>query len=71
MLHLKNHKEQDERHVNHLGEHINWQKSQAKLVLELALKNNMIIITKEIVTLTEKGHVFTEKAIKLYYRRKC
>jgi manganese/zinc/iron transport system permease protein len=63
LLHLKNHKEQDERHVNHLGEHINWQKSQAKLVLELALKNNMIIITKEIVTLTEKGHVFTEKAI--------
>lgn len=63
LLHLKNHKEQNERHVNHLGEHINWKKSQAKLVLELATKNNMIIITNNIVSLTEKGHIFTEKAI--------
>lgn len=63
LLHLKNHKEKDERHVNHLGEHINWKKSQAKSVLELALKNNMIDIVDEIVSLTEKGHVFTEKAI--------
>lgn len=63
LLHLKNHKEKDERHVNHLGEHINWKKSQAKSVLELALKNNMIDIVDEIVSLTEKGHIFTEKAI--------
>lgn len=63
LLHLKNHKEQNERHVNHLGEHINWKKSQAKEVLELATKNNMIVITNNIVSLTEKGHVFTEKAI--------
>lgn len=63
LLHLKNHKEQNERHVNHLGEHINWKKSQAKLVLELATKNNMITITNNIVSLTEKGHIFTEKAI--------
>ena len=63
LLHLKNHKDKKERHVNHLGEHINWKKSQAKSVLELALKNNMIDIADEIVSLTEKGHVFTEKAI--------
>jgi manganese/zinc/iron transport system permease protein len=63
LLHLKNHKEQNERHVNHLGEHINWKKSQAKLVLELATKNNMIIVTNDIVSLTDKGHTFTEKAI--------
>lgn len=63
LLHLKNHKEQNERHVNHLGEHINWKKSQAKLVLELATKNNMIVLTNDIVSLTEKGHIFTEKAI--------
>lgn len=63
LLHLKNHKDQNERHVNHLGEHINWQRSQAKSVLELALKNNMIVIDNEIVTLTDKGNVFAENAI--------
>ena len=63
LLHLKNHTEEKERHVNHLGEHINWQKSQAKLVLDLALKNNMIVIDEDIVTLTEKGNTFTENAI--------
>jgi manganese/zinc/iron transport system permease protein len=63
LLHLKNHNDQYERHVNHLGEHINWQKSQAKSVLELALKNNMIVIVNDIVSLTEKGNTFTENAI--------
>jgi len=63
LLHLKNHKEKKERHVNHLGEHINWQKSQAKSVLELALKNNMIVIENDIVSLTKKGNTFTENAI--------
>lgn len=63
LLHLKNHNDENERHIKHLREHINWKKSQAKQVLELALKNNMICIDKEIVFLTEKGHVFTEKAI--------
>ena len=63
LLHLKNHKEKKERHVNHLGEHINWKKSQAKSVLELAMKNNMIDINSEIVSLTIKGNAFTENAI--------
>lgn len=63
LLHLKNHNDQNERHVKHLGEHINWHKSQAKSVLELAIKNNMIVITNEIVSLTDKGHDFTEKAV--------
>lgn len=63
LLHLKNHMEEEERHVKHLGEHINWKKSQAKAVLDLAVKNNMIAITNNIASLTEKGHVFTEKAI--------
>lgn len=63
LLHLKNHTETKERHVNHLGEHINWRKQQAKAVLELALKNNMIIVENNIVTLTEKGNVFAENAI--------
>ncbi len=63
LLHLKNHTEERERHVNHLQEHINWQKVRAKTVLDLALKNNMIVFNKNIVSLTEKGDTFTSKAI--------
>jgi manganese/zinc/iron transport system permease protein len=63
LLHLRNHNEKEERHVNHLQEHINWQKVRAKTVLNLALKNNMIDIEKNIVSLTEKGNDFTTQAI--------
>jgi manganese/zinc/iron transport system permease protein len=63
LLHLKNHDEKSERHVKHLNEHINWQKVRSKTVLELAQKNNMIIINNNIVSLTKKGHTFTSKAI--------
>ena len=63
LLHLKNHSEERERHVNHLQEHINWQKVRAKTVLDLALKNNMIHIEKQVVSLTDKGNEFTSKAI--------
>lgn len=63
LLHLKNHSEKSERHVNHLNEHINWQKVRSKTVLDLALKNNMILINKNIVSLTKKGENFTSKAI--------
>ena len=63
LLHLKNHNEENERHVNHLREHINWQKIRAKTVVDLALKNNMITINNHIVSLTEKGHEFTSQAI--------
>lgn len=63
LLHLKNHDEAPERHVNHLNEHINWQKVRSKTVLDLALKNNMIVIDKKIVSLTEKGDEFTSQAI--------
>jgi len=63
LLHLKNHTDERERHVNHLQEHINWQKVRAKTVLDLALKNNMIVRDKNIISLTEKGKLFTSKAI--------
>jgi manganese/zinc/iron transport system permease protein len=63
LLHLQNHDELKERHVNHLNEHINWQKVRSKTVLDLALKNNMIGIENNIVSLTEKGKAFTSKAI--------
>ena len=63
LLHLRNHNEEEERHVNHLNEHINWQKVRSKTVLELALKNNMIVIDANIVSLTKKGKNFTTQAI--------
>ena len=50
LLHLKNHSEESERHVNHLQEHINWQKVRSKVVLGLALKNNMIHIDNDIIS---------------------
>jgi manganese/zinc/iron transport system permease protein len=52
-----------ERHINHLNEHINWRRVKSKSVLDLALKNNMIIIEKSIISLTDKGKNFTDKAI--------
>ena len=63
LLHLQNHEEESERHVNHLNEHINWQKVRARSVLDLAMKNNMIIIENDIISLTEKGKSFTTEAI--------
>ena len=63
LLHLNNHTEESERHINHLNEHINWHQVRSKTVLELAIKNNMISITKDIVTLTHKGQGFTELAL--------
>ncbi|MCK0130499.1 metal ABC transporter permease [Flavobacteriaceae bacterium F08102] len=63
LLHLNNHSEIEERHINHLNEHINWRKVRAKFVVDLALKNNMVTIDEDIISLTEKGRIFTEKAI--------
>jgi len=63
LLHLNNHNEESERHLNHLQEHINWQRVRSKTVVELALKNNMIVIDQDIVTLTKKGKEFTDQAL--------
>ena len=63
LLHLNNHKEKKERHINHLNEHINWHKVKSQSVVDLALKNNMITIDSSIISLTEKGKSFTDKAI--------
>ncbi|WP_299766708.1 metal ABC transporter permease [uncultured Dokdonia sp.] len=63
LLHLNNHTEESERHINHLNEHINWQRVRSQTVLDLAQKNNMITITDSIVTLTSKGKEFTDLAL--------
>ncbi|WP_340076027.1 metal ABC transporter permease [Leptobacterium sp. I13] len=64
LLHLQNHDEETERHINHLEEHINWGRLKSKTILTLALKNNMITINKNIISLTPKGKSFTSEAIK-------
>lgn len=63
LLHLNNHNEKEERHINHLQEHINWQKIRAKTVVDLAEKNNLISIKNQVVSLTEKGDNFTKIAL--------
>jgi len=63
MLHISNHEEEKERNINHLQEHINWTASRAKKILKLAGKNNMIVIKNNVISLTDKGDKFTQKAI--------
>lgn len=63
LLHLQNHSDPKERHVNHLQDHINWQKVQARTVLDLAKKNNLIQISNQIASLTPKGEEFTQEAL--------
>ena len=63
LLHLNNHSEVNERHINHLQEHINWQRVRSKTVLDLAERNNMIRITDNVVSLTDKGKEFTDLAL--------
>jgi len=63
LLHIQNHEEEEERHVNHLNEHINWHEVRAKSVLDLATRNNLIDIEKSIISLTQKGVDFTQQAV--------
>lgn len=63
LLHLNNHSDINERHLDHLQEHINWQKVRSKSVVDLALKNNMVTIEDQVVSLTEKGKDFTNLAL--------
>src|SRR5699024_861695 len=63
LLHLNNHTDWRERHLNHLQEHINWQKIRSESVVNLALKNEMILIEEGIVSLTSKGQDFTDRAL--------
>lgn len=67
LLHIKNHsqnkEEEIERKIDHLTGHFNWSGKQADFVLDFAIKNNMISIENELVTLTSKGEIFTNEAI--------
>ena len=70
LLHLNRHDEKSERHINHLREHINWREVQARTVVNLAEKNNLIEIKNGVVSLTEKGLTFTEKSLEYIVNNK-
>lgn len=70
LIHLSRHEEESERHINHLQEHIDWHEVRAKRVLDLALKNNLIDIDNDIITLTEKGSLFTEKSLEYIFENR-
>lgn len=70
LIHLSRHEEESERHINHLQEHIDWHEVRAKKVLDLALKNNLIAIDNDIITLTEKGSLFTEKSLEYIFENR-
>lgn len=70
LLHLNRHEEESERHINHLREHIDWHEVRAKTVVDLALKNNLIEIEDQIISLTEKGLRFTEKSLEYIIENK-
>ena len=70
LLHLNRHEEKKERHINHLREHIDWHEVKARQVLDLALKNNLVKIDKDIVILTQKGLTFTEKSLEYIIENK-
>ena len=63
LLHIQNHDDPNERHVNHLNEHINWHKVRAQSVLKLASQNNLINIIDGYIELSPKGKRFTNQAI--------
>ena len=69
-LHLQIHNEDEERHIDHLCEHINWQKVRLQTVLELASKNNLIQISNHMVSLTGKGREFTDGALRYIIENK-
>ena len=64
LLHLSRHEEQEERHTNHLQEHINWKEQHAKTILHMALDNGLIKIEDNIISLTAHGAQFAEKSLK-------
>lgn len=70
LLHLQNHDEIQERHINHLCEHINWRKARSRKVLELAAQNNLITISDNIVHLTRKGREFADEALRYITQNK-
>ena len=74
LLHIKNHSHSNdlsELEPDHLTLHFSWSKKQAKTVLELAERNNLINIVNNVVQLSEKGETFTSEALEyILYNKK-
>lgn len=74
LLHVKNHSQSNdlsELETDHLTLHFRWSKKRAKIVLELAEKNNLINIVDNVVQLSEKGETFTSEALEyILYNKK-
>lgn len=74
LLHIKNHSKNNnlsELQTSHLTGHFQWTKRRARLVLDLALKNNLIHLQNNTVQLSEKGETFTSEALEyILYNKK-
>ena len=73
LLHIKNHSEDSdlsELETTHLTHHFGWSGRHAKIVLDLAEKNNLIHITNNIVQLSDKGKTFTSEALEYILHNK-
>ncbi len=67
MIHLKNHSyendDPEERRTDHLTGHFRWNKTKAKRILNLARRNHLVNIEKNMVSLTKKGEHYTNEAM--------
>ncbi|HZW77260.1 MAG TPA: metal ABC transporter permease [Flavobacteriaceae bacterium] len=63
LLHISRHREKEERHVDHLQDHLNWNKSKAKKLLHHAQETGLIEIQNQIISLSPKGKEFAEASI--------
>ncbi|MFW5700749.1 MAG: metal ABC transporter permease, partial [Cyclobacteriaceae bacterium] len=66
LLHIKNHSSKpdtSELEIGHLTGHFSWSKKHAQQVLDLASENNMIQVENNMISLSEKGELFTSQAL--------
>ena len=66
LIHIQNHKNEHERNVHHLEEHINWKKEKAKRILKIAKEQSLIEINKNIISVTTIGEKYSLNQIKHY-----
>lgn len=55
LIHVNNHKEEKERKVGHLHEHINWSKTKSAKILNEAKKKDYLIENNTILSITQSG----------------
>mgnify|MGYP001273472315 FL=1 len=74
LLHIKKHSANNDLSQlapDHLTLHFKWSEKRAKMVLDLAERNNLIHIENNLVQLSEKGQTFTSEALEyILYNKK-